>query len=168
MYTYSIWWIINQRDWFYYHGDEEYLQSQREYLVQLLDLLLTKVDDKGFETSGGGFLDWPSNANQPAMRAGTQALMMWAMKSGEELCKYLGEEQMAARCKECYDKMVAAAPAVVEQYFKEAQHPTAPGSKQGAACISAYKACRYRRHNSAVRPLHGFIHCVSGLCKRPW
>ena len=155
MYTYSIWWVINQRDWFYYHGDEEYLQSQREYLVQLLDLLLTKVDDKGFETSGGGFLDWPSNANQPAMRAGTQALMMWAMKSGEELCKYLGEEQMAARCKECYDKMVAAAPAVVEQYFKEAQHPTAPGSKQGAALMALAGIIDAKEANDKVLTVEG-------------
>ena len=155
MYTYSIWWVINQRDWFYYHGDEEYLQSQREYLVQLLDLLLTKVDDKGFETSGGGFLDWPSNANQPAMRAGTQALMMWAMKSGEELCNYLGEEQMAARCKECYDKMVAAAPAVVEQYFKEAQHPTAPGSKQGAALMALAGIIDAKEANDKVLTVEG-------------
>ncbi|MBR2628937.1 MAG: alpha-L-rhamnosidase, partial [Alistipes sp.] len=155
MYTYSIWWVINQRDWFYYHGDEEYLQSQREYLVQLLDLLLTKVDDKGFETSGGGFLDWPSNANQPAMRAGTQALMMWAMKSGEELCNYLGEEQMAARCKECYDKMVAAAPTVVEQYFKEAQHPTASGSKQGAALMALAGIIDAKEANDKVLTVEG-------------
>lgn len=155
MYTYSIWWVINQRDWFYYHGDEAYLQTQKEYLLGLLDILLGKVDEKGFETSGGGFLDWPSNANQPAMRAGTQALMMWAMKSGEELCQQLGEEQMAARCKACYDKMVEAAPTVVEQYFKEAQHPTAPGSKQGAALMALAGIIDAKEANDKVLTVEG-------------
>ena len=137
MYTYSLWWIIVQRDWYHFHGDEQYLENQREYLVGLLDILLNKrVSEDGFETSGGGFLDWPSNANKPAMRAGTQALMMMAIKAGGELCDQLGEEAMAERCRERYTKMEQAAPTVVEQYFSEAEHPTAPGSKQAAALMA--------------------------------
>ena len=137
MYTYSLWWIIVQRDWYHFHGNEQYLENQREYLVGLLDILLNKrVSEDGFETSGGGFLDWPSNANKPAMRAGTQALMMMAIKAGGELCDQLGEEAMAERCRERYTKMEQAAPTVVEQYFSEAEHPTAPGSKQAAALMA--------------------------------
>ena len=137
MYTYSLWWIIVQRDWYHFHGDEQYLENQREYLVGLLDILLNKrVSEDGFETSGGGFLDWPSNANKPAMRAGTQALMMMAIKAGAELCSQLGEEAMATRCRDRYARMEQAAPAVVEQYFSEAEHPTAPGSKQAAALMA--------------------------------
>ena len=81
MYTYSLWWVIVQRDWYKFHGDLEYLKQQRDYLTGLLEILLKKVDDNGLETSGGGFLDWPSNANQPAMKAGTQALMMMTMEA---------------------------------------------------------------------------------------
>ena len=137
MYTYSLWWIIVQRDWYHFHGDEQYLENQREYLVGLLDILLNKrVSEDGFETSGGGFLDWPSNANKPAMRAGTQALMMMAIKAGGELCDHLGEEAMAARCRDRYARMEQAAPTVMEQYFSEAEHPTAPGSKQAAALMA--------------------------------
>ena len=137
MYTYSLWWIIVQRDWYHFHGDEQYLENQREYLVSLLDILLNKrVSEDGFETSGGGFLDWPSNANKPAMRAGTQALMMMAIKAGGELCDHLGEKAMAARCRDRYARMEQAAPTVVEQYFSEAEHPTAPGSKQAAALMA--------------------------------
>ena len=137
MYTYSLWWIIVQRDWYHFHGDEQYLENQREYLVGLLDILLNKrVSEDGFETSGGGFLDWPSNANKPAMRAGTQALMMMAIKAGAELCSQLGEEAMATRCRDRYARMEQAAPTVVEQYFSEAEHPTAPGSKQAAALMA--------------------------------
>ncbi|MBR4994740.1 MAG: alpha-L-rhamnosidase [Alistipes sp.] len=155
MYTYSIWWVINQRDWYYFHGDEAYLREQRDYLVELLDILLKQVDENGFEVSGGGFLDWPSNANRPAMRAGTQALMMWGLKSGAELCECLGESEMAARCNERYAKMVEAAPAVVEQYFKEAQHPTAPGSKQGAALMALAGIIDAKEANDKVLTVEG-------------
>ena len=155
MYTYSLWWVIIQRDWYYFHGDEEYLKQQREYLVGLLDILLGKVDDKGFETSGGGFLDWPSNANKPAMQAGTQALMMMVMKSGRELCEVLDEKQMAERCAECYKKMEAAAPTVCDRYFQTAQHPTAPGSKQGASLLALAGALDAQKANDEVVAVEG-------------
>lgn len=155
MYTYSIWWVIIQRDWYYFHGDEEYLKQQRDYLVGLLDILLGKVDENGFETSGGGFLDWPSNANKPAMQAGTQALMMIAMNSGRQLCEVLGEAEMAKRCAECYDRMVKAAPAVCERYFKNAQEPTAPGSKQGASLLAIAGALDAKKANDEVVAIEG-------------
>lgn len=135
MYTYSLWWVIAQRDWYHYHGDMNYLQEQREYLTGLLEILLTKVDENGFETSGGGFLDWPSNANQPAMKAGTQALMMMTMKAGSELCGYLNETEMSRKCSECHERMVSAADAVSTSYYKEAKAPGEPGSKQGTALM---------------------------------
>ena len=156
MYTYSLWWIIVQRDWHHFHGDAAYLAEQRDYLVGLLDILLReKIDENGFETSGGGFLDWPSNANKPAMRAGTQALMMMAINAGAELCQELGEEQMATRCQERYNKMVEAAPTIAEQYFNEAQHPTAPGSKQAAALMALAGIVDAEKANSEVLTVEG-------------
>ena len=156
MYTYSLWWIIVQRDWHHFHGDAAYLAEQRDYLVGLLDILLReKIDENGFETSGGGFLDWPSNANKPAMRAGTQALMMMAINAGAELCQELGEEQMATRCKERYNKMVEVAPTIAEQYFNEAQHPTAPGSKQAAALMALAGIVDAEKVNSEVLTVEG-------------
>ena len=156
MYTYSLWWIIVQRDWYHFHGDEEYLSQQRDYLVGLLDILLNKrVDENGYEKSGGGFLDWPSNANKPAMKAGTQALMMMAMKAGAELCTQLGEEAMSARCAECYSKMEAVAPTIVEQYFSEAEHPAAPGSKQAAALMTLAGILDAEKANEEVLTVDG-------------
>ena len=135
MYTYSLWWVVVQRDWFLHQGDMNYLEQQRSYLTGLLEILLKHVDENGFETSGGGFLDWPSNANKPAMRAGTQALMMMAMKAGAELCTYLGESQMARKCSECHERMQGAAKSVCDRYYREAKAPGEPGSKQGAALM---------------------------------
>ena len=156
MYTYSLWWIIVQSDWYNFHGDEEYLAEQRDYLVGLLDILLTKrIDENGYETSGGGFLDWPSNANQPAMKAGTQALMMMAIKAGGELCAHLGEEAMATRCQERYAKMEEVAPTIVEQYFREAEHPTAPGSKQAASLMALAGILDAEKANADVLTVEG-------------
>lgn len=156
MYTYSLWWIIVQRDWYHFHGDNQYLENQRDYLVGLLDILLTKrIDENGYETSGGGFLDWPSNANQPAMKAGTQALMMMAIKAGGELCAHLGEEAMAARCQERYAKMEEVAPKIVEQYFREAEHPTAPGSKQAASLMALAGILDAEKANADVLTVEG-------------
>lgn len=135
MYTYSLWWVVVQRDWFRFSGDMAYLEQQREYLTGLLNILLGRVDENGFEKSGGGFLDWPSNANKPAMRAGTQALMMMTMEAGSQLCGYLGESALAAECLACLEKMKKAAPAVQEQYYKDAKAPGEPGSKQGTALM---------------------------------
>lgn len=135
MYTYSLWWVIVQRDWYKFHGDLEYLKQQRGYLTGLLEILLKKVDDNGFETSGGGFLDWPSNANQPAMKAGTQALMMMTMEAGAELCGYLGEDLLEKRCIQCHRRMKDAASEVAEIYYQKAAAPGEPGSKQGTALM---------------------------------
>ena len=156
MYPYSLWWIIVQRDWYNFHGDKQYLENQRDYLVGLLDILLTKrIDENGYETSGGDFLDWPSNANKPAMKAGTQALMMMAIKAGSELCSHLGEDTMASRCEERYAKMEEVAPKIVEQYFREAKHPTAPGSKQAAALMALAGILDAEKANKEVLSIEG-------------
>lgn len=135
MYTYSLWWVIVQRDWYMFHADYEYLERQRDYLKGLMEILLGQVDENGYEKSGGGFLDWPSNANAPAMRAGTQALMMMTMKAGAELCGYLGEDDLKDRCLECHRRMSEVADKVCSDYLNEAKAPVEPGSKQAAALM---------------------------------
>lgn len=155
MYPYSMWWVLAQRDWYWYNGDRGYLEQQREYLLGLLELFHEKVDADGFETSGGDFLDWPSNANKPAMRAGVQALMMLTMKSGKELCEILGEKEMAARCAECHARMMKAAPAVSEQYYKEALAPGEPGSKQGTSLMVLADMIDAKKANEEVITVEG-------------
>ena len=135
MYPYSMWWVLAQRDWYWYNGDKEYLEQQREYLLGLLELFHKRVDEKGFELSGGDFLDWPSEENEPAQKAGVQALMMMTMKSAAELCDILGETAMAERCRDCHAKMASVASAVSEEYYKVALAPGEPGSKQGTSLM---------------------------------
>jgi len=49
MCSYSIWWLLIQRDWYYYQGDLAYLKEQKDYLTGLLRLLISKVGDDGVE-----------------------------------------------------------------------------------------------------------------------
>ena len=133
--SYSLWWIIIQRDWYYHHGDLEYLKQQKEYLVDLVKLLFTKVDSDGVEKLDSRFLDWPSNAHPEAIHAGLQSLMLMAMRSGSELCDILGEAELADECEQMYQKMKAAAPKVCDTYLNSGREITAPGNKQGAALL---------------------------------
>lgn len=135
--SYSIWWLLIHRDWYYYQGDWAYLKAQQPYLSDLLRLLISKVDATGRERlDGGRFLDWPSNANPVAIDAGLQALMVQAMKAGNELCTVLGDDALAADCRLTGEKLVKAAPAVTKALLKSKVAPDAPGSKQAASLLA--------------------------------
>jgi len=109
--SYSIWWILNQHSWYMYQGDREYLEQQRDYLVGLLEQLIGKIAPDGSEKLDGiRFLDWPSNANKPAIHAGLQALMIMAMETGAELCGYLGENEMKTKALKAAERMIAYVP----------------------------------------------------------
>lgn len=72
MCSYSIWWLLIQRDWYYYQGDLAYLKEQKDYLTGLLRLLISKVGDDGVEKldGGGRFLDCrPVKIRLPSMPA---------------------------------------------------------------------------------------------------
>ena len=155
MYPYSMWWVLAQRDWYWYNGDKDYLEQQREYLLGLLELFHKRVDEKGFELSGGDFLDWPSEENEPAQKAGVQALMMMTMKSAAELCDILGETAMAERCRDCHARMASVADQVSEEYYKVALAPGEPGSKQGTSLMVLADMIDAKKANEEVIKVEG-------------
>ena len=135
--SYSIWWLLIQRDWFRYQGDWTYLQSQKDYLVGLLKVLISKVDVSGREhLDGMRFLDWPSNENPEAINVGLQALMVQAMKYGAELCSLLQEPELASTCLETEARLRKAAPLVIKPFLALKKKPTEPGMKQAAALLA--------------------------------
>lgn len=96
--SYSMWWIITQRDWYLYHGDKEYLSQQKDYLLGLLDQIMLRTDDSGTEKLDGlRFLDWTTANDSDAVSMGLQALLVLGLKAGYELCVALGENETAAR-----------------------------------------------------------------------
>lgn len=135
--SYSIWWLLIHRDWYYYQGDLAYLKEQREYLTGLLRHLISKVDKDGREQlDGNRFLDWPSSENKQGIDAGLQSLMLWAMNSGNELCFVLGEDQLAKECAVAAEKLTKAGKKLAKEYKKLKIERDAPGSKQGAALMA--------------------------------
>lgn len=95
--SYSLWWLLIQRDWYRYQGDLSYLQGQREYLTGLLALIDSKVDAAGQEhLDGMRFLEWPTSGDPTAIDAGLQALVVLALQAGAELCSVLSEPAASA------------------------------------------------------------------------
>lgn len=122
--SYSIWWLLIHRDWYFYQGDLEYLKEQRGYMATLLEHLITKIGEDGKENlDGTRFLDWPSSPNQKGVDAGLQALMVMAMDAGEEMALVMGERDLAQKCRKAAKKL--------RTYI-----PDHNQSKQGAALMA--------------------------------
>lgn len=158
--SYSIWWLLIHRDWYYYQGDLAYLKEQRTYLVGLLRHLMAKVDENGREQlDGNRFLDWPSSENIPAIDAGLQALMVMAMKAGFEMCTVLGENALAIDCMNMADKLSAKGQEVTNAVRHSDKAPDAPGSKQAAALLTLAELMPANEANEeflSVNGGHGF------------
>jgi alpha-L-rhamnosidase len=122
--SYSLWWIIIQRDWFRHTGDLQYLRQQREYLCPLLNLVSRQIAKDGSESlPEGRFLDWPSSENKKAIHAGLHSLMILALEAGSELSECLEDTATKRIC----DGAVA----------KLRRHlPDHGGSKQAAALMA--------------------------------
>lgn len=110
--SYSMWWIIIHRDWYYNHGDLKYLKEQRTYLTKLLALLATKIDSKNSENLDARFLDWPSSENKQGIHAGLQAMMVLTFNSGADLCKILNEPETVKICEDALAKLKKYVPEV--------------------------------------------------------
>ena len=124
MVSYSMWWILIQRDWYMHTGNLKYLQQQKAYLVKLLDQYAVQVDANGSEKldGAGRFLDWPSSENKPAIHAGLQAMLVMTLNAGAELCKILKDPAIAKKCEAAVAKL-------------KTNVPDAGGSKQAAALL---------------------------------
>ena len=146
--SYSMWWILIQRDWYYYQGNLDYLKQQQSYLVSLLKHLATKIDDTGKETlDGGRFLDWPSSGNPEAIHAGLQAMMIMTFRAGAELCEVLGDREAVGLCHASLEKLRKHVPAMA-------------GSKQAAALLGMSGLVDPKTANSEVLAKDG-VHKMS-------
>lgn len=135
--SYSIWWLLIQRDWYMHTGDLKYLAGQKEYLAGLLDMLISKVGEDGTEhIDGGRFLDWPSEPNRKAVDAGLHSLMVMAMDAGAGLCDILGESSRAKRCRRTLELLKKSSGAASWLEGLSRDNPSSPGNKQAAALMT--------------------------------
>ncbi len=143
-----MWWILIQRDWYYYQGNLDYLKQQKEYMVALLHQLSTKIDADGKEIlDGGRFLDWPSSENKEAIHAGLQSMMVMTFKAGVELCRILGDQETERLCRTSVEKLKKHVPEMA-------------GSKQAAALLSLSGLVSPEKSNAEVLAKDG-VHKMS-------
>ena len=122
--SYSMWWILIQRDWYQYQGDKAYLQEQHDYLVALLDKLTGYIDEHNRENlDGNRFLDWPSSEDPKAVHAGLQAMMVMSLEAGSDLIEILGESDLCKKYRQAADRL-------------KKHVPEAGNSKQAAALLA--------------------------------
>lgn len=97
--SYSVWWLLNQYEWYMAFGDKRYLNEQREYIRELMKQLCTCIDENGAEcVPEVRFIDWPTRNNSVATHAGLQALWKIAFDCGAFLMRELGEKETAEMC----------------------------------------------------------------------
>ena len=134
--SYSIWWLLIQRDWYYYQGDWQFLKAQQAYATDLLRYLISKVDAKGKEQlDGNRFLDWPSSENLPAINAGLQAMMIQALRAGVELSHLYEDEALTQDCQAALDRAIRYAQKQPQRFPAKAGEIQA-GDKQAAALLT--------------------------------
>lgn len=107
MITYSMWWVIIQRDWYMHTGNLAYLQAQKDYMVKLLKHYTTKIgpDNKENLDTGMRFLDWPSSENPKGIDAGMHAMLVLTLQAGSDLCKILNDPATAKQCDEAVARL---------------------------------------------------------------
>ena len=98
--TYSLWWIVCLKDYYFQNKNHHYLLEQKDYLKGLLTQLLDFVSEDGKVKYPSIFIDWPTHflEGDPDEKkrldeiAGTHALTIYAVKCGKILLDILGEE----------------------------------------------------------------------------
>ncbi|GAA4314474.1 hypothetical protein GCM10023149_10640 [Mucilaginibacter gynuensis] len=140
--SYSMWWVMIQRDWYYYHGNLDYLKQQKPYLVGLLNQMISKIKGNEENLDGWRFLDWPTYSNKPAIHAGLQAMMVMALTNGAELCKVLNDTETAKKCLDAVAKLRQSV-------------PDAAGNKEAAALLAMAGLMPAEKANKEVIAVDG-------------
>lgn len=103
--TYSMWWIINQYDWYMQQGNREYLSKQLDYLEKLISRTAKWIDggyrkDDDFET----FVDWPARGDECELE-GVKSIICLGLESAAKIFDVFGKSEKYAVCKRYADKL---------------------------------------------------------------
>lgn len=94
--SYSMWWIIIQRDYFRQFGNRDYLARHLPYLKTLFANLSRYIDADGRDiTPAERFVDWPTKGHTQAVDAGLQAMHILAEEACAEIFRIFGEDALA-------------------------------------------------------------------------
>lgn len=135
MSAYSLWWLRIHKAWYLHQGDMDYLMSQRDYMLGLVDVLISHILPNGRDDFDPHFLDWPSCGDTTASAAGFHALFIMAMEDAAFMLGEMGENAAAERCTQAATRLRDAAPAVARDFFAEGKPADAIGRKQAVALM---------------------------------
>ena len=136
--SYSMWWLLIQKSWYDYHGNLDYLEEQKSYMIGLLDQLITFIDDDNKEVLEGiRFLDWPTSEDPEAVHAGLQAMMVMTFEAGSEMMATLNEGKLQKK----YAK-------IAKQLKKH--EPQGNTTKQAGAMLSIANLADAKKINSEI------------------
>ncbi len=95
--TYSIWWLRILWDWYYYTGDRDFLEENKDYAIGLIRQLADDVGLDGSDTFDYDFLDWPTSGT-PAGKQGVKGLLASGLEVFSKIATELGEVALAQEC----------------------------------------------------------------------
>lgn len=104
--SYSLWWLIIQRDLYLYQGNIKYLRQQKDYIHGLVSQICNHVDANGKETlNGARFLDWPSSVYPDAVASGLQSLTHIGLTAATDIAHYLNDYELLEMASTCLKRM---------------------------------------------------------------
>ncbi len=103
--SYTLWWLRCQHDWYAYTGNIKYLKTYHTYINDVFGNLDNYIGDNNECILPGGFLDWPTKANQPAVDAGMHALMLMTYQNGVAMAAALDDSGLKKRCEKGVERL---------------------------------------------------------------
>ena len=97
--TYSSWWLIIVRDWYLYSGHYEFVEENRQYIIELTRQLASHINDDGTDSLPRYFLDWPCHGKASEI-SGSRAVLAMAMEAGADLAQLLNEQRLSELCRQ--------------------------------------------------------------------
>ena len=99
--SYTLWWLMCQRDYYLQNGNLEYLKEQKDYITALVPVLCSLVGEDGSEhIPDWRFLDWPTNDDPIAKHCGLQGLLSMGLDTCAYFCDIYGEDKLASLCRD--------------------------------------------------------------------
>lgn len=103
--TYSLWWLITWRDWWFHTGRLDRLKSNSDYILTLSRAAIALVDESGDDQLPARFLDWAIAGRDDELKAGSHALVCLALEAGAQLCEVLGQSAEAVLSRQAANRM---------------------------------------------------------------
>ena len=96
--TYSLWWLHILYDWYIYSGNSDFLEENKAYATELIEIVCNLVNLDGSDNLPSYFIDWPCNG-KPAGISGSRALLAMTLDSAASLCEYYKNDSAASECR---------------------------------------------------------------------